>query len=60
MLMQSISKLSSVASVIIAQAAPLARAFILRILWFYRKMAFALKENPLNVILTMIIVVLGL
>jgi len=61
MLMQSISKLSSVASIMIAQAAPLARAFILRMLWFDRKMAFALKENPLNVVLTTtIIVVLGL
>ena len=60
MLMQSISKLSSVASVMIAPAAPLARAFILRRLWFDRKIAFALKENPLNVVLIIIIVVLGL
>jgi predicted transcriptional regulator len=60
MLMQSISELSSAASVIIAQAASLARAFILRMLWFYRKMAFALTEIPLNVVLATIVVVLGL
>ena len=59
--MQAMSKLSSsVASVMRALVAPLARAFILRRLWFDNKISFALKENPFNVVLTIIIVVLGL
>ena len=61
MLFQSLSELCSVLLVIIALAMPLGRAFVFRReLWFDRKMAFALKEIPLNVMLTMIIVVLGL
>ena len=61
MLFQSLSELCSVPVVIIALAMPLGRAFVFRReLWFDRKMAFALKEIPLNVVLTTIIVVLGL
>jgi hypothetical protein len=58
---QSLSELYSVLLVVILLAMPLGRAFVLRReLWFDRKMALALKENPLNVALTTIIVVLGL
>jgi hypothetical protein len=58
---QSLSELWSVPLVVIALAVPLGRAFVLRReLWFDRKMAFALEEIPLNVVLTTIIVVLGL
>ncbi len=61
MLFQSLSELCSVPLVVIALAMPLGRAFVLRReLWFDRKMAFALNEIPLNVVLTTIIVVLGL
>ena len=61
MLFQSSSELCSVPLVVIALAMPLGRAFVLRReLWFDRKMAFALNEIPLNVVLTTIIVVLGL
>ena len=59
--MQAMSELgSSVASVMRALVAPLARAFILRRLWFDNKISSELKENPFNVVLTAIIVVLGL
>ena len=61
MLFQSLIELWSVPLVVIALAMPLGRAFVLRReLWFDRKMASALKEIPLNVVLTTIIVVLGL
>jgi predicted cation transporter len=61
MLFQSSIELWSVPLVIIALAIPLGRAFVLRRdLWFDRKMASALKDFPLNVVLTTIIVVLGL
>jgi len=61
MLFQSLIELWSVPLVVIALAMPLGRAFVLRReLWFDRKIAFALKEIPLNVVLTTIIVMLGL
>ena len=61
MLFQSLIELWSVPLVVIALAMPLGRAFVLRRdLWFDRKIASALKEIPLNVVLTTIIVVLGL
>jgi predicted cation transporter len=61
MLFRSLSELYTIPLVVIALAMSLGRAFVLRKeLWFDRKMASALKEIPLNVVLTTIIVVLGL
>jgi predicted cation transporter len=61
MLFQSLSELYRVAVVVTALVVPLAGAFVRRReSWFDSKLASELHEIPLNVMLTMIIVVLGL
>jgi len=61
MLRQPLSELYRVALVVTALVVPLLGAFVrLRESWFDSKLASELQEIPLNVMLTMIIVVLGL
>ena len=61
MLDQSLSELCSVPLLVITLAMPFVGAFVRRReLWFDGKLASALQEINLNVILAMIIVVLGL
>ena len=61
MLFQPLSELYKVAVVVIALVVPLVGAFVRRReSWFDSKLASELHEIPLNVMLTMIIVVLGL
>jgi predicted cation transporter len=61
MLFQPLSELYKVAVVVTALVVPLAGAFVRRReSWFDSKLASELHEIPLNVMLTMIIVVLGL
>jgi predicted cation transporter len=61
MLRQPLSELYRVAFVVTALVVPLLGAYVrCRESWFDRKLASELHEIPLNVMLTMIIVVLGL
>ena len=58
---QPLSELYKVAVVVTALVVPLVGAFVRRReSWFDTKLAFGLQEIPINVMLTMIIVVLGL